>query len=92
MLITTAGTILKGFWQGVLLWEAFIGEKTFLGAFGGDLSWAGGVKQAGNWGVQLGQSWGWGSTGIFTLGNVQDVLALKLQEHPVEHREEEKVG
>lgn len=27
MLITTAGTILKGLWQGVLLWEVFIGKK-----------------------------------------------------------------
>lgn len=27
MLITTAGTILKGLWQGVLLWEAFIRGK-----------------------------------------------------------------
>lgn len=56
MLITTAGTILKGLWQGVLLWEAFIRgkktQKTFPGDFCGDLSWAGGVEQAGNWGVQ----------------------------------------
>lgn len=43
MLITTAGTILKGFWQGVLLWEAFIGEKNVPWSlwWGFELGWGG---------------------------------------------------
>lgn len=78
MLITIAGTILKGLWQGVLLWEAFIGEKKkFPGAFCGDLSWAGGVEQAGNWG---------GQAGIFILRNVQALQSSRSLQGDTERR------